>query len=79
MEILDIRSFNLALMTKWWWSILRHLNGTLQRLLKLKYGAPRRAWRSGGRREEEDEKYLKLLERSNDLQKSLLTWCILQT
>lgn len=49
--ILDLRTMNQALMTKWWWLLLDQPNGTLQSLLLNKYG-PRRGsavYRPSGR------------------------------
>lgn len=35
---------NIALITKWWWSLLTCRNGLLQRILKDKYGPQRGSW-----------------------------------
>lgn len=42
--VLDLETFNLNLLTKWYQGMLANLGGQLQKLLRLKYGPRRDEW-----------------------------------
>lgn len=44
LDILDLKTFNFAFLTKWWWCMLKNLEGQLQKLLQLKHGSKKDKW-----------------------------------